>query len=98
MRVPGAQSGSAPPLSMTSRTRSTRRLPILPAGWFIAYSSCVSRLACAWGHTRVGNTALQPEARHPGSHCLSMIDMHSPACRRILQCVHVQSLSAMQAV
>lgn len=32
---------------MTSRTLNMSRLPIRPAGWFMAKSSWVNRLACA---------------------------------------------------
>lgn len=46
----GAASGSCPEATMTSATRSVRRLPMRPAGWFIAYCSLVSRFACRQLH------------------------------------------------
>ena len=49
----GRTSGSCGSGNMRSATRSVRRLPMRPAGWFIAYWSCVRCLACASLQDRV---------------------------------------------
>lgn len=67
LRACGGTQGTAPPVSMTSVTRSMSRLPMRPDGWFIAYSSCVSCFAC--GAPSAASPTAPIQARQPGCRC-----------------------------
>ncbi len=71
--------GSAAPDSMRSATRSVRRLPMRPAGWFAAYWSIVSFFAC-----------LDNESECESNHHFSVKEVHKvarlmPGCRAAAQ-------------